>query len=79
MHTNGYRTINLSAENLSKVLSIDISVVDERFVSELNNLANNPSHVIANFLINELLLKQGLLIDEWTLAARFSLDRKSVV
>lgn len=70
----GYRTINLSAENLSKVLSIDISVVDERFVSELNNLANNPSHVIANFLINELLLKQGLLIDEWTLAARLGVD-----
>lgn len=70
----GYRTINLSAENLSKVLSIDISVVDERFVSELNNLANNPSHVIANFLINELLLKQGLLIDERTLAARLGID-----
>lgn len=70
----GYRTINLSAENLSKVLSIDIGVVDERFVSELNNLANNPSHVIANFLINELLLKQGLLIDEWTLAARLGVD-----
>ncbi|RRD78302.1 hypothetical protein [Tannerella forsythia] len=70
----GYRSINLSAENLSKVLSIDISVVDERFVSELNNLANNPSHVIANFLINELLLKQGLLIDERTLAARLGID-----
>lgn len=70
----GYRSINLSAENLSKVLSIDISIVDERFVSELNNLANNPSHVIANFLVNELLLKQGLLIDERTLAARLGID-----
>lgn len=71
---DGYSIIKESAEDLSKVLNVDIDIVDERFISELSNLITNPPHVFARFLLDELLLKQGLLVDEFTLAARLGID-----
>lgn len=72
--SEGYKRISQSALNLSGILDTNIEFVDERFISELNDLANNPTHVIAGFLINDLIGKQGLLIDEETLAARLGVD-----
>lgn len=71
--SEGYKTINQAA-SLSDILNIKIEFVDERFISELNDLTNNPTHVIASFLINDLIGKQGLLIDEQILAARLGVD-----
>lgn len=71
---DGYKIIKDSVGDISKILSVDIDVIDERFISELNNLTTNPPHVLARFLLDELLLKQGLLVDEFTLAARLGVD-----
>ena len=70
----GYKVITPSTSSLSSILSINVEFVDERFISELNDLTNNPTHVIAGFLINDLIGKQGLLIDEQILAARLGID-----
>lgn len=60
--------------DISKVLNIDIDFIDERFISELSQLLPNPPHVLSQFIINELIEKQGLLINERILAARLGLD-----
>jgi hypothetical protein len=61
-------------KDISKILNIDIDLIDERFVSELYQLLNNPVHIISQFIIYELIEKQGLLIDEQILAARLGID-----
>ena len=67
--------IYLSNNNdISKILNIDVNLIDERFVSELSQLLNNSVHIISQFLIYELIEKQGLLINEQVLAARLGID-----
>lgn len=62
-------------KDVSKVLQVDIDLIDERFLSELSFLLeDNPTHIISQFIINELIGKQGLLIDEQVLAARLGID-----
>jgi hypothetical protein len=61
-------------KDTSKILNIDIDLIDERFVSELTQLLKNPVHIISQFIIYELIKKQGLLINEHVLAARLGID-----
>jgi len=61
-------------KDISKILNIDVDLIDERFVSELTQLLNNPIHIISQFIIYELIEKQGLLINEQVLAARLGID-----
>jgi hypothetical protein len=70
----GYKFISSAKFTAQNILNIDESLLDERFVSELYNLAEDPCHVISRFLINELISKQGLLINEQVLAARLGID-----
>lgn len=64
-------------KDISTILKIDIALIDERFVSEIAQLLNNPIHIISQFIIYELIEKQGLLINEQVLAARLGIDAKS--
>jgi len=61
-------------KNISKFLNVEVDLIDERFVSELAQLLNNPIHTISQFIICELIEKQGLLINEQVLAARLGID-----
>ena len=61
-------------KNVSKILNINIDSIDERFVSELTQLLNKPIHIISQFIICELIEKQGLLINEQVLAARLGVE-----
>ncbi|MCM1218781.1 MAG: hypothetical protein NC548_30215 [Lachnospiraceae bacterium] len=74
----GYKIItennHTTPDNLKNILQVDIKKIDERFIAELRNLINNPTHTIASFIINELLERQGLLIDRLTLAARLGVN-----
>lgn len=74
----GYKIIadnnHPASDNLKNILCTDIENIDVRFVAELNNLINNPTHTIANFIITELLEHPGLLINAETLAARLGVD-----
>lgn len=63
-----------ATKDVSKILNIDENIIDDRFVSELTLLLTNPIHIISQFLIYELVEKQGLLIDEQILAARLGID-----
>lgn len=70
----GYKILSKSNIGLNEILKIDVNIIDERFIAELKELLNNPTHVISVFLINEFIQKQGLLIDEITLAARLGIE-----
>lgn len=74
--SDGYKKLSLK-KSISEILGINQSEVDERFIAELSDLINKPSHVITRFIINELINKHGLLIDEQILAARLGVDIKS--
>lgn len=69
----GYKLLS-KTKTISDILGINVNIIDERFVSELLELLNNPVHVVSRFLINEFIEKQGLLIDEQVLAARLGID-----
>lgn len=60
-----------------KLLGIDESYLDERFVAELGLLCKQSKNVIVKFLITQVLEKQGVLINEDVLFARLGIDRSS--
>lgn len=70
--SNGYHII-LSVKDVSTILGIDEKSIDSRFLYELKRHSKVPN-ILSAFLISELLEKQGLLIDEATLAARLGID-----
>ena len=70
----GYKLISSENSKLVDILKVDNEIIDERFLSELNDLAGEPIHVIAHFLINELIETQGLLINNEVLSARLGID-----
>ena len=72
--SNGYYTIKEFSNDLQKTLNVDTDFIDDRFLAELSNLTNNPPHIIAHFVIEELILRQGLLINERVLGARLGID-----
>jgi hypothetical protein len=69
----GYKFLSKN-KDVAKILDVDTSIIDERFVSELSQLLGKPIHIISQFIIYELIKKQGLLINEQTLAARLGID-----
>lgn len=70
----GYKTISAANSQLYEILKVNHDIIDERFLSELNDLSSEPIHVIAHFIINELIETQGLLINNEVLAARLGID-----
>jgi hypothetical protein len=61
-------------KDIQKILNVEVGLIDDRFVSELAQLLNNPIHIISQFIIYELIGRQGLLINEQVLAARLGID-----
>lgn len=75
----GYKKI-AEEKNVLRILDVDdhtLSMIDDRFLKELKGKIVNdtPVHVIARFIINEFLEKNGLLINEDVLAARLGISK----
>lgn len=49
--------------------------VDSRFLDELHRRNKLTAHAKASFILNELIIKQGILIDEDILAVRLGIDK----
>lgn len=69
----GYKRIN-ERPAANDYLGIERNEIDPVLLSELEELKDEPTHILARFIISELLMKQGLLINEFVLAARLGLD-----
>ena len=63
---------------LDKLLAVQQDALDFRFVEHLTELINDkPVHVICQFLLKQFIIRQGMLIDENTLAARLGIDKNN--
>lgn len=72
---HGYNQLKdfISIDNSLNIKKIDI--IDSRFLSELKRREGFTAHSKASFILNELIIKQGILIDEDTLAVRLGIDK----
>lgn len=74
-----YEQIQKSKDNknpIIKLLNIKPDLIDDRFVCALENIEKKQCNVLVNFFLKELIIPQGLLVDENILAARLGVDRK---
>jgi hypothetical protein len=72
---NGYKQLeNITKISLDELLGIDTNYIDDRFISKLNYWVQAPAYLLAHFIKEELIEKQGLLIDEQVLAARLGIN-----
>jgi hypothetical protein len=71
---DGYKEIAKVHNDLKLLLNVETTLIDERFIFELENLSSTPIHSISRFLIYEFIEKQGILVNEQVLAARLGID-----
>lgn len=55
----------------------DLAKINKPFSDYLNKIRTNPTYIIAQFILNEFICKQGILIDEEVLAARLGIDKEA--
>lgn len=72
----GYKFLSKNLQT-DAYLGVEIEELDSSFVRELKNREDEPVHILSKFIVDELLMKQGLLIDEFVLAARLGIDINS--
>ena len=77
--SDGYDYLNRFEKSLAAILSVPDGVdLDIRFAAHFNDLLEKqPIHVVAKFLITEVIQKPGFLISEDYLAARLGVDKQS--
>ncbi len=72
---NGYKKLKKSV-SISAILNINnLDIIDNRFILELKRREKYTAHSKASFILNELIIKQGILIDEDILAVRLGIDK----
>ncbi len=72
---NGYNKLK-EVTSISDSLYINnLDIIDSRFIFELKRRENHTAHSKASFILNELIIKQGILIDEDILAVRLGIDK----
>ena len=54
----------------------NLNLIDSRFLNELKRRDAFTAHSKASFILNELIIKQGILIDEDILAVRLGIDKE---
>ncbi|SFT46203.1 hypothetical protein SAMN05421857_1158 [Chryseobacterium formosense] len=66
---------NRSVEHIFKM--DDLTFFDPRFIDHFNSLLTKPIHIVAHFIIKEVIGKPCFLIDENYLSARMGIDKQS--
>lgn len=61
-----------------QLLGVDhLEKINKPFADYLQKIISNPTYIIAQFILNEFICKQGILIDEEVLAARLGIDKEA--
>lgn len=60
--------------NLTELFKYNLEKENNRFLGEMKTIMDNPTHIISNFVIKNLLEKSGILIPENILATRLGVD-----
>ena len=72
---NGYNKLKEVASICDILYINNLDIIDSRFIFELKRRENHTAHSKASFILNELIIKQGILIDEDILAVRLGIDK----
>ena len=72
---NGYNKLKEVASICDSLCINNLDIIDSRFIFELKRRENHTAHSKASFILNELIIKQGILIDEDILAVRLGIDK----
>ena len=72
---NGYNKLKEVASICDSLYINNLDMIDSRFIFELKRRENHTAHSKALFILNELIIKQGILIDEDILAVRLGIDK----
>lgn len=72
----GYEMMNTEGKKVERVLGREVYNIDDRVIAYLREESLSPFDV-AQFVIKELLQMPGILIDEYTLAARMGVDMEA--
>jgi hypothetical protein len=72
---NGYNKLKEVASICDSLYINNLDIIDSRFIFELKRRENHTAHSKASFILNELIIKQGILIDEDILAVRLGIDK----
>lgn len=60
-----------------QIFGVDhLEKINKPFADYLQKISSNPTYIIAQFILNEFICKQGILIDEEVLAARLGIDKE---
>lgn len=76
---NGYKQLKELKSNVFDCLGLgeeNLGKIDGRFLDELKRRKDRTAHSKASFILNELIIKQGILIDEEILAVRLGIDKR---
>lgn len=61
-----------------QIFGVDnLEIINKPFADYFQKISSNPTYIIAQFILNELICKQGILIDEEVLAARLGIDKEA--
>ena len=75
---DGYAYLNTHAKALPTILDQkDLSQLDSRFIDVYNQIADKPNHVIARFIVKNLIERPSFLINEDYLSTRLGIDKRS--
>ena len=74
---NAYNRIKKTG-SITECLGLDekLGIIDSRFIEELKRREKCTAHTKAVFILKELIIKQGILIEEDILAARLGVDKE---
>lgn len=75
---NGYKLLKELKSNVFDCLGLGeekLEKIDGRFLDELKRRKDRTAHSKASFILNELIIKQGILVDEEILAVRLGVNK----
>jgi hypothetical protein len=75
---DGYAYLNRISKSIGLILDkSDLTDIDSRFIDSYNQISDKPNHVIARFIIKNLIERASFLLNEDTLSTKLGIDKLS--
>ncbi len=75
---DGYDFLKKQGNSIAEILDKqELPIMDSRFVDTFNEVIGKPKHIVARFIVKQIIARPSFLIDEDYLAARLGIDKTS--